>query len=100
MRISCGRFNNEIAGWIFSKLGTWGWSDNPPKTIWIDDIGVLKKYQRKGIAKKLLKETEKIAKKKGMEYGYLTVWLKNEPAYNLYKKNKYEDFAIEMVKKF
>ena len=92
--------NNEIAGWIFSKLGTWGWSDNPPKTIWIDDIGVLKKYQRKGIAKKLLKETEKIAKKKGMEYSYLTVWLKNEPAYNLYKKNKYEDFAIEMVKKF
>jgi len=92
--------DDEVIGWIFSKLGTWGWSDDPPKMVWIEDIGVLKKYQRKGIAKKLIGKVEEVAKKEGAKYSYLTVWLKNKPAYELYKKNNYEDFAIEMVKKF
>ena len=92
--------SKKIRGWIWSKLGVWIWSDKPPKTIWIEDIGVLKKYHKKGIAQALLNETEKIAMKKGMKYEYLTVWLKNKPAYDFYRKNKFEDFAVDvMVKK-
>jgi len=91
--------SGNAVGWIWSKMGVWKWSDNPPKMLWIEDIGILRKYRRKRIGQKLLDETEKIAKSKGMEYSYLTVWLKNKPAHNFYRKNKFEDFAIEMVKK-
>ena len=91
----------EIVGWIFSELGTWwGCKDKSLNTIWIEDIGVLEKHKGKRIAERLLKETEKKARENEMKYGCLTVRVKNRPAYDLHKKNGYEDFAIEMVKKF
>ncbi len=93
--------SGELVGWIFSELGTWwGWPSNSLKTIWIEDIGVLGKYQRKRIAKRLLEETEKKARIKRMKYCCLTVRVKNKSAYEFYKKNGYVDFNIEMVKKF
>lgn len=99
--ILVAEISGQIVGWIFSELGTWwGLQDNSVKTLWIDDLEVLKKYQRKGIAKRLLNEIEKKARAKGVKYGNITLNVKNKPAYGLYKKNGYDDFAIEMVKKF
>ncbi|MFW6283007.1 MAG: N-acetyltransferase family protein [Minisyncoccales bacterium] len=91
--------SGEVIGWVSSTLGTWNWSDKPPEAIWINDIGVLKKYQKQGTATKLLKETEKLARKKGAKYAYLGVWAENKPAYNLYRKNNYEDFQIKLAKR-
>jgi len=90
---------SEIIGYVSTIFGKWRWSDNPPKAVLIEDIGVLKIYRKKGVATKLLKEIEKIAKSKKVYYFRLTVWLKNKLAYNFYKKNKYEDYTIEMVKR-
>lgn len=89
----------DIAGWVWSKLGIWRWSDKPPKMLWVEDIGVLERYRNQGVAQKLFNEIEKNAKRKGIKYCRLTVWSKNKPAYDFYRKNKFEDFAIEMVKK-
>lgn len=91
--------NKEVIGYITAYISEWWWSDHPPKTIRINDLSVLKKYQKKGIATELVKELERLAKSKKVIFSSLNVWLKNKPAYNLYKKNKYEDFGIEMVKK-
>ena len=92
--------SGEVIGWIYSEFVMWYCSDNPLKINWIEDLGVLRKYQGKNVEKRLLKEIEKEAKANKIEYGYLTVCLGNKSAYSLYKKNGYEEFAIEMVKKF
>jgi ribosomal protein S18 acetylase RimI-like enzyme len=91
--------NKEVIGYICAYISEWWWSDNPPKTIRINDLAVLKKYRRNGVATKLIKELERLAKSKKANFLSLNLWLKNKPAYNLYKKNKYEDFGIEMVKR-
>lgn len=91
-------FDKKVIGWTWSKFGIWRWSNKPLKMLWLEDIGVSIKYRNQGIGKKLLNATENMARGKGIKYSYLTVWLKNKPAYNFYKKNKFNDFAIEMVK--
>ena len=91
--------NEKIVGAILGFFGKWFWSDRSPKIAKINDLGVLKKYQKKGIATKLIKEFEKIALQKGVKFIHFSVWVKNNPAIKAYRKNKYEDFTIEMVKK-
>ena len=91
--------DNKIMGHIGGHIFKWIWSDNPPKVFNIDTIGVLSKYKKKGIATKLIKELEKMLKKKGVKFTYLGVWGKNKPANKLYKKNNYKTYRTEMVKK-
>jgi len=91
--------NNKIAGHIFVRFYKWKWSDKPPLIAKIGDLTVLKKFGRKGIASMLVKEAEKIAKKRGAKYFYVGVWTTNKPARELYDKNKFEDFHREMFKK-
>lgn len=87
-----------VIGWIYAEIGTWSF-DNPIKILWIEDIGVLKKYQRKGIGKKLLEKVEKTARKKRIEYSVISVNQKNRLAYDLYKRTGYKEFSMEMLKK-
>lgn len=91
--------NGVVVGYIHARIGRWGWSDKPPKIVKIDDLGVLAKYRRQGIAKKLIREVEKFTKSKGVKYIYFNVWKSNVPAVELYSKLKYYKFMMEMVKK-
>ena len=89
----------QIIGYIVGIDGKWGWSDNPPKAIRIWDLEVLKKYRKKGIGTRLIKELEKISKKRGAKFLSLNIWKKNKPALKVYKNNKFDLFSYEMVKK-
>lgn len=55
------------------------------KILWIEELGVDKKYRKNGIGKQLMKEAEKIAKKLKCERIELNCWEFNENAINFYK---------------
>jgi ribosomal protein S18 acetylase RimI-like enzyme len=90
---------NEIIGHVVGTFSTWEWSENPPRFLNLDSIGVFSKQRKKGIATKLIQELEKYVKKRNVEFIYLGHWIKNDIAHELYKKNKFEDFRMEMVKR-
>ncbi len=91
--------SNEIIGYVYIRFYIWKWSEHPPLCVNMDEVGVLKKYQKKGVATKLMKQAEKLAKKKGAKFVTLDVWKNNKPAIKLYRKNKYENFDTRMVKR-
>ena len=91
--------NGQIVGHIFVRFYKWNWSDSPPLIAKIGDLTVLKKFGRRGIASMLIKEVEKIAKKRKVKYLYVGVWTTNKPAKALYDKNKFDDFHRELFKK-
>ena len=91
--------DGQIVGYILVRFYKWKWSDKPHLIAKIGDLTVLKKFGRKGIASMLIKEAEKITKKRGVKYFYVGVWTSNKSARKLYKKNKFEDFHREMFKK-
>ena len=90
--------DGEVMGHLKGSFSKWDWSDNPPKIITLNSIGVLSKYRKKGIATKLIKKLEEYAKKKDVKFISLGHWIKNNIAHELYKKNKFEDFRLKMVK--
>jgi ribosomal protein S18 acetylase RimI-like enzyme len=53
----------------------------------LERMYLLKKYQRKGLGKLLLKKVNKIAATNKMDGVWLGVWSKNPLAINFYKKN-------------
>ena len=91
--------NEKVVGTISAYFSKWKWSDNPPKYIQINDLGVLIKYKQKGIATKLIKEVEKIARSQKIKFIYLGVWANNNSSIKFYQKNKYEKYRLEMIKK-
>ena len=54
-----------------------------PDILYIDDIYVVKKFRRKGVAKLLLKEVEKIAKQLGIKRIDARVYTFNKPTQKL-----------------
>lgn len=56
------------------------------KTLYIDDICVLEKYRRMGIAKELFEYVKKYAKDNGYYNITLNVWSFNDKAYSFYEK--------------
>ena len=91
--------NKKIIGYLTGEIIKWWWSDNPPKLALINDIGVIESHKKKGIAERLLKEFEKWTKPKKVYALSINVWAKNIPAYTFYKKHKFEDYNIYMIKK-
>ena len=59
-------------------------------TIEIKRVYVKKRYRRKGIAYKLVKQLEKLAIEKNFKYSVIETSSDNEAAINLYKKLDYE----------
>jgi len=69
--------------------------------FYISNIATFEKYKRKGFAKKLLTECEKIAKQKNAQRIILDVEKENINAINLYKSLQYkieQEFAIKNKK--
>ena len=80
-------------------------------TIEIRRVYVKKRYRRKGIAYKLIKQLEKLAMEENFKYSVIETGRENTAAINLYKKLDYEvidsfgmfegdDFCICMKKQF
>lgn len=59
-------------------------------SIEIKRVYVKKRYRRKGIAYKLVKQLEKLAIEENFRYSYIETGSENEAAINLYKKLDYE----------
>ena len=59
-------------------------------TIEIKRVYVKKRYRRKGIAYKLVKQLEKLAMEENFKYAVIETGRDNEAAINLYKKLDYE----------
>ena len=80
-------------------------------TIEIRRVYVKKRYRRKGIAYKLIKQLEKLAMEENFKFSVIETGRENTAAINLYKKLDYEvidsfgmfegdDFCICMKKQF
>ena len=85
----------EISGYI---VGSFIKSDYSSMGC-IDDLFVLRKFRKKGIALKLIKEFMKLSKKDKIKIIRLGVKINNKPAIKLYKKLGFEIKHYEMDKK-
>lgn len=65
---------------------------------YIPDFVVLRKYQKRGIGKKLLDAAEQYIKSQNCEYVSLDVTTGN-PAFNFYKKFGYREYSTNLKKK-
>ena len=72
--------DDKIAGICLATI-----KDKIEKSIYIDDIFVLEEFKHQGIATKLYKQVESIAKDIGAKRIDLTVWQFNKTAMNFYK---------------
>ena len=72
--------DDKIAGICLATI-----RDRIEKSIYIDDIFVLEEFRHQGIATKLYKQVESIAKDIGAKRIDLTVWQFNKTAMNFYK---------------
>ncbi|MGN0459006.1 MAG: GNAT family N-acetyltransferase [Eubacterium sp.] len=71
---------NEIVGICLATI-----KDKMVKSIYIDDLFVIEPFRQQGIATKLYKQVESIAKDIGAKRIDLTVWQFNKTAMNFYK---------------
>jgi len=64
--------NGKVIGFILGSASGWEYGI-PENVAWIDTIGVVKEYQRKGIARLLFKEMYNMFKKVGVDTIYVFV---------------------------
>jgi len=79
------KVDNDIAGFIISQVEI----ENDTLCGHIITVNVASTYRRKGIASKMLGETEEILREKGITECYLEVREDNSAALKLYKSNGY-----------
>jgi len=79
------KVNGDIAGFIISRVET----ENGALYGHIITINVMPTYRRKGIASKMLQETEEILKGKGITECHLEAREDNSAALKLYQSNGY-----------
>lgn len=72
--------DDEIVGVCLATI-----KDRIEKSIYIDDIFVLEEFRHQGVATKLYKQIESIAKDIGAKRIDLTVWQFNKTTMNFYK---------------
>lgn len=72
--------DDKIAGICLATI-----KDRIEKSIYIDDIYVLEEFRHQGIATRLYKQVENIAKDMGAKRIDLTVWQFNKTAMSFYK---------------
>lgn len=68
------------------------------KTVYIDQVGVLKTYQKTGAGKLLLEQAEKLAKEKAIGRIELEHWSSNNLAGNYFRKNGYTLYKERLFK--
>lgn len=83
------RLNGEIVGFIIARIE----SDENTNFGHIITLNVSPKYRRRGVAQRLMNETECILKKKGLDDCCLEVREMNKAALSLYKQLGYKEIA-------
>ena len=87
LNISFGAFsNNQLVGLILNGIGDW----DAKRTAYDTGTGIVKQFQRKGIAKKLFKESLPALRKNGVSQYLLEVIRTNTTAFELYRKAGFE----------
>ncbi|MEA2037459.1 MAG: GNAT family N-acetyltransferase [Nanoarchaeota archaeon] len=69
------------------------------KIGYIADLFIRKKLRGKSIGSKLMKESIKWFRKKGLKYISVGLYADNTPAHSFYKKKTFFDYKIEMRRK-
>jgi GNAT superfamily N-acetyltransferase len=80
--------DGNLVGFILGKVSSWEYGI-PADTAWIDAFGVVKEYQKKGIAKLLFKEMFSIFKMVGISNIYIFVSWKDWDLLKFFKKMKF-----------
>lgn len=75
--------NDEFVGFIKADIEVIPHWFSHNKTFWLDDIYINEDYRRKGTARKLIKEVEKEAKKRGIKRIQARIYKFNRPMQNL-----------------
>lgn len=87
--------NNKIIGFINSDI-----DPDTKNQAWINELWILKEYQRQGIGKKIMDEVEKIYRKKGVNIFQLVAHTGKGGAREFYKKINYKiDNSMVFMKK-
>ena len=79
----------EFAGFIRADVQEIASFFKYPRILFIDDVYVLEKFRRKGVANLLIKNVEKIAKEKGIKRIQARVYSFNEPTKKLLESSGY-----------
>ena len=80
------RINNEVAGFIRCEIRETPHFYKERKEAYIDDLIVVEKYRRQGIATKLVEECISWAGKKGVSLFTCKIWEFNEAPAKLFEK--------------
>lgn len=88
----------EFAGHCFIMTGTTDTSTGEEQA-WIYDLAVAEKHRGEGAGKMLLREAEKFAIDRGMEYAGLSVTSENQSAVNFYESLGYLEERKQIIKK-
>lgn len=77
--------DKEIIGFVMGSIDS-----GIKNKLWINELWVLKRYQGKGIGRKLMAEIERVYKKKGIKIFELVADTQKGGALGFYKKLKYD----------
>lgn len=84
--------NNTPIGYLKTALKEENTKFNNEKSLGIERIYVVQKFQGKKIGQILFRKALEIAKQEKLNYIWLGVWEKNQKAINFYKKNGFIEF--------
>lgn len=89
---------NKVIAFVDGNIpdDEWWYKDS---VAYLNHICVDKDYRNLGIAKKLLKQFEKVAYKKGAKYVRLLTFYRNDLAIAFYKNNGFSEYSIYYNKK-
>jgi len=90
--------NKEIVGYASGGLCYALWARG--YVFWIHELVTTKKYRRKGIAKRLIMELERIAKKRKAKQMFLATQKERKPAISLYSRMNYVPSKNYYLRKF
>lgn len=80
-------FDGELAGYLKLNMDDAQTDLHDPRSLEVERIYVLKKYQGKGIGGRLMDKAIEIAREQNKSFIWLGVWERNEAALRFYKKN-------------
>jgi diamine N-acetyltransferase len=90
--------NNEVIGYLKLNFALSQTELKDDKSVEIERIYVLKKFQGRKAGQWLYEKAIQVAKQKNANYVWLGVWEQNERAINFYKKNGFIQFDKHIFK--
>ncbi len=92
------KINTEVIGYLKVNFANAQTEIQDKTSLEIERIYVSKEYQGKKLADLMLAKAIEIAKSKNLNYIWLGVWEKNNPALRFYEKNNFKKFDTHIFK--